>query len=91
MTSVGSEHAGVVKQLNALLSTGVSGKAIVAVQDPLVLGERSEPQPDVCVLQRKGDFYRSAHPRAQDAFLVIEVSDTTARYDREVKLPLCAT
>jgi len=90
MTPVGSEHAGVVKQLNELLSVALHGKAIVAVQDPVVLGDRSEPQPDLCVLQRKGDFYRHAHPRAEDVFLAIEVSDTTARYDREVKVSLYA-
>ena len=90
MTPVGSEHAGVVKQLNELLSIALRGKAIVAVQDPLVLGESSEPQPDLCVLRRKGDFYRSAHPEVEDVFLVIEGSDTTARFDREVKVPLYA-
>jgi len=90
MTPVGSEHAGIVKQLNEVFSAALSGKAIVAVQDPLVLGEESEPQPDLCVLQRKKDFYRSAHPRAADVFVVIEVSDTSARYDRETKVPLYA-
>ncbi len=90
ITPVASEHAGVVKQLNELLSIVLHGKAIVAVQDPIVLGESSEPQPDLCVLQRREDFYRGAHPTAQDVLLVIEVSDTTIRYDREVKVPLYA-
>ena len=36
------------------------------------------------------DFYENAHPQANDIFLIIEVADTTVKYDREVKIPLYA-
>jgi Uma2 family endonuclease len=38
----------------------------------------------------RDDFYEAAHPTAADVLLLIEVSDSTARYDREIKLPLYA-
>ncbi|MDD1436022.1 Uma2 family endonuclease, partial [Dolichospermum sp. ST_sed10] len=36
------------------------------------------------------DFYRTAHPQPEDIFLLIEVADTTIKYDREVKVTLYA-
>jgi Uma2 family endonuclease len=63
---------------------------MVFVQSPLVLGERSAPQPDVMVLRSRADRYYDSHPTAADALLVVEVADTTLRYDLEIKRPLCA-
>ncbi len=90
MAPIGSGHAGRVKRLNDLLSSRLHGKAIVSVQDPVVLGDRSELQPDIAVLRWRADYYASAHPQPADVLLVIEVADTTVRYDREVKIPLYA-
>jgi Uma2 family endonuclease len=42
------------------------------------------------VFNYRPDFYAERHPTAADALLVIEVADTTAPYDRGVKLPLYA-
>jgi Uma2 family endonuclease len=42
------------------------------------------------LLQARADFYAAAHPVATDVLLLIEVADTSARYDREIKLPLYA-
>ena len=40
--------------------------------------------------RHRADFYADAHPGAADVLLPIEVADTSARYDREIKLPLYA-
>ena len=87
---ISSRHAACVKRLNALFSTALQGRAIVGVQDPLRLGEHSEPEPDLMLLRPREDFYRDAHPGPEDVYLVIEVSETSLAYDREVKLPLYA-
>ena len=42
------------------------------------------------LLRPRADFYADAHPGAADVLLLIEVADTSARYDREIKLPLYA-
>jgi Uma2 family endonuclease len=60
------------------------------VQNPLGLPQRSEPVPDVMLLHRRADFYRNHHPTAAESFLVIEVADTSLRFDRNVKIPLYA-
>jgi Uma2 family endonuclease len=59
-------------------------------QLPLVLGNRSEPEPDLAVVPKLPDDYGAGHPTATDARLVVEVSDTTLRLDRTKKLPAYA-
>jgi len=90
MTPIGTAYAGRVDRLNDFLSRSLHGRAIVRVQGPVRLGRRSEPQPDLAVLHYRDDFYASAHPGPADLLLIIEVADTTARYDRDVKVPLYA-
>ncbi len=90
MAPIGSPHAGKVNRLVSVLTEATGKAAIVAVQNPIVLGDLSEPQPDIAVLRPRADFYEHAHPRANDVLLLIEVADTTAHYDREVKIPLYA-
>lgn len=90
MSPIGSLHAGTVTQLSQLLSAAVANRAIVYVQNPILLGQYSEPEPDICLLRPRADFYKHSLPGPEDVLLVIEVSDTTVRYDREVKIPLYA-
>ncbi len=89
MAPIGSAHAAVVYSLDTLLR-GVAPAALVFVQSPLVLDERSAPQPDVMVLWRRADRYHNSHPVAADALLVVEVADTSLQYDLEVKRPIYA-
>lgn len=89
MAPIGSAHAAVVNTLAALFREVAPG-AMVSVQCPLVLGERSVPQPDVMLLRPRADRYYNSHPVAADALLVVEVADTTLEYDLEVKRPCYA-
>jgi len=90
MTPISSRHAACVKRLNRLFSQRVGERALVGVQDPIRLSEHSEPQPDLALLRPRPDFYTATHPGPQDVLLVVEVAETSADYDREVKLPLYA-
>jgi Uma2 family endonuclease len=90
MAPIGTRHASTVMRLNQRLVAAVGPMACVSVQSPLHVDDLSEPQPDLMLLRPRADFYRDAHPRPADVLLLIEVSDTTARYDREIKLPLYA-
>jgi Uma2 family endonuclease len=42
------------------------------------------------ILQPHPDFYAREHPSPEEVFLVVEVMDSSASYDREVKVPLYA-
>ena len=90
MAPIGSLHAGTVGYLTRLLTRSVGDQAVVWVQNPVALGESSEPEPDVALLKPRTDFYKTRHPQANDVLLIIEVADSSLRYDREVKLPLYA-
>jgi Uma2 family endonuclease len=90
MTPIGSRHAACVGHLNQILSLRLGTTAVVWVQNPIRLDDRSEPQPDVVLLKPRPDFYAQAHPGPDDVLLLIEVADTTLEMDREVKLPLYA-
>jgi Uma2 family endonuclease len=90
MSPIGTRHAACVKRLNQLFSQMLGQRAIVGVQDPIRLSDRSQPQPDLTLLQPRSDFYATAHPQPQDVLLIVEVADTSADYDRQVKVPLYA-
>jgi len=55
----------------------------VRVAKPLVLGQATDPEPDVAAVRGKPADYPT-HPTT--AALVVEVSDTSFRYDTTVKL-----
>lgn len=66
-------------------------KYIVAVQNPITLPDlASEPEPGLVIATFREDFYTDTHPTAKDIHLVIEVSNTTLSFDREVKYALYA-
>ncbi|MBK8908281.1 MAG: Uma2 family endonuclease [Rhodospirillales bacterium] len=90
MSPIGSAHAGVVDFLAERLFAAVTNHARVRVQNPVLIDERTEVHPDLTLVARRDDFFRERHPQPDDAYLVIEVSDTSLRYDRDVKLPLYA-
>lgn len=90
MSPIGTRHAACVRRLNKLFSRKLGDRVIIGIQDPVELDDTSEPQPDVALLQPRADFYEARHPEAKDIFLLIEVADTTAKSDREVKITLYA-
>jgi Uma2 family endonuclease len=90
MSPIGTVHTSVVKRLNSIFTRNVGMRAIVSVQDPIRLNPHSEPQPDIALLRYREDFYRGAHPGPEDILLLVEVADSSLRYDLDVKLPLYA-
>jgi len=90
MSPIGSSHAACVNCLTILLVQKLGQHAIVSVQNPVRLGKRSQPQPDFALLKWRDDFYRQSLPTPDDVFLLIEVSDSTLKFDRQVKAPLYA-
>ena len=90
MSPVGSRHAAGVNMLTDEYATSgrLAGRAIVSVQNPLDVSERSEPEPDFQLLVRRDDRYAHSAPRPQDVLLAVEVSDSTLNHDVNTKLPM---
>jgi Uma2 family endonuclease len=89
MNPIGGRHMRCVNELNWLLGQQIRhGGLRISVQNPIRLNGGLEPQPDLAVI-RAGDRSDSL-PGPEDLVLVIDVSDTTLSYDRNVKVPLYA-
>lgn len=87
MSPIGKRHASTVDFLVEWLIEISQRRYIVRSQSPIVLSDFSEPQPDVCLLERSEDFYRQKSAAAKDVLIAIEVADSTVKYDRDVKFP----
>ncbi len=93
MAAIGKRHVECVIRLNRLLNEWILIQrppgfedAAVSVQNPVILSEYGEPQPDLVLINRSRG--REGVPEPEDVVLVIEVADISLSYDREEKLPL---
>ncbi len=84
MAPIGWQHAWCVNALNMLLARLAQSRYVVSVQNPLVISEHGEPQPDLVLLR---DLPPGRLPAPEDVALIVEVSDTTLTYDKNIKLP----
>lgn len=84
-------HASSIRRLLNWLSRLLDGE-LISVQLPMGVtgkdGELSLPEPDIAIL--RAAVVENRHPRADEVVLVIEVSDTTATFDRTRKARLYA-
>ncbi|MHB8704415.1 MAG: Uma2 family endonuclease [Candidatus Tyrphobacter sp.] len=86
----GPRHASSLARLNRFFVTALGTRALLVPQGPLALPPHSMPEPDITLVREREDFYATRRPLASDVYLVIEISDSSLRLDRRVKLPLYA-
>jgi len=86
MAAIGTRHATCVRRLIRQFRQLPEESAILDVQNPIQLTERTEPQPDVLLLEPRADYYATAHPIPSEVLLLVEVSDSTIDFDRNVKV-----
>jgi len=90
MSPIGPRHAIVSGNLIRLLFPAFSDRAQLRCQDPVVLNDGSEPQPDLALVRLPWRGYPHTHPGPDDIFLLIEVADSSLDFDRTVKSELYA-
>ncbi len=83
-----SRHAVVVHRVRDALHAAAATDSHVRMQVPLALGDHSQPEPDVAIVQGRLEDYLEDHPST--ARLVVEVSDSSLAVDRETKRGLYA-
>ena len=86
----GSKHIARVNRVQKKLERLIGDHAIISGQNPIGLSEFSEPQPDIAVLRPVDDYYEDRLADPADVFFVVEISDSTLRFDRDTKMPLYA-
>ncbi|MET0790495.1 MAG: Uma2 family endonuclease [Polyangiaceae bacterium] len=87
MSPIGAPHSATVERLNYLLVLALHGRAAVKCQSPFAALDLSEPEPDFSVVPL-GD-YSTDHPA--EAYLIIEVAESSLPLDRGKKLRLYAS
>jgi Uma2 family endonuclease len=85
-------HALVTDQIRELMSRLIDPMVMCAgSQTPIIIGEYSEPEPDVWVALVPRRSLAEGKPLPEELALVVEVADSSLRVDRRLKLPLYAS
>ena len=88
MPTMNTPHATALTLTDEVLREVFSKDFIFRNQMPLDFGKDFEPVPDIAIIKGKARDFLGSHPQTAD--LIIEVSDTTLRYDRNRKASLYA-
>ena len=87
MSPKGTKHTACIRKLTNLLPRLLYGQALVSIQDPIILNDDTELEPDIAAVKPHDDAYVTEHPRPDDVLFLIEAADTSLDYDKEIKLP----
>ena len=90
MPPMGAAHRTAMRRIQARIHEVLGRRATIATQLPLVISERSEPEPDFAILRPRDDFYASGEPAIADVYAVVEVTDSSSARDRVKKYQLYA-
>lgn len=90
MAAKGTTHSVCSTRLERELFKLVGERATLRGQEPIIISEDSEPEPDLAIAKNRPDDYLSAHPSPTDVLLLVEIADSSLSYDQTVKLPLYA-
>lgn len=81
----GIKHAALNDIIATRLIQKLGDKVCVRNQNPVWLDEYSEPEPDIVLSQLPFEKYLDKHPVPDEIFLILEISDSTLDYDRNIK------
>ncbi|MBW4563824.1 MAG: Uma2 family endonuclease [Mojavia pulchra JT2-VF2] len=90
MAAKGTAHESAITRTERLLRNRLGDRVLLRFQSPVQLNDYSEPEPDVAVVIPDSLDYDDHHPTPSEIFLIIEVADTSLKYDREVKASIYA-
>ena len=85
-----SRHAAAVIRVSSRLSVLLEKRAFVRAQLPVRIDPYNELLPDVACVKVRSDFYEFQHPVPADVAAIVEISETSLDYDRDVKLAIYA-
>lgn len=89
MHAIGIRHAQAMTNIASEFGEQARRRYKISPQNPVELDDYSAPQPDLVLIPRTRTSKR--HPSPAEVFLIVEISDTSLRYDRGDKLRAYAT
>ncbi len=87
---MGGPHAAAINRLNRLFSERFNRRAVVQVQCPVIVSDDSAPEPEFALFPWDPTGYENHRPKPSETYLLVEVSVSSRRFDRKVKVPLYA-
>lgn len=81
----GTRHTSVTRFITKFFYGSLGDKVVIQVQDPILLSDFSEPEPDIVLAKPDENNYTDRHPAPEDILLIVEVSDSTLNFDRNEK------
>lgn len=90
MAPIGIGHAGRTAAVAREFSKVAQAISIAWTQNPLRIDANTEVYPDFCLLKLPASCYDTRLPVPDDVLLLVEVAQSSLRYDRTIKLPLYA-
>ena len=90
MAAKGVAHEAAITRTEKALRNQLGDRVLLRLQSPVQLDNYSEPEPDISVVFPDSSDYETHHPTPAEVFWLIEVADSSFRYDCEVKAPAYA-
>lgn len=66
MSPIGIKHAACVARTTRYFQIKLGDRAFVWTQNPIIVNNHSQPQPDLAILKWRDDFYANALPTPDD-------------------------
>src|SRR5215475_9872302 len=73
LLSSGRRHIACTNRANSFLTEALGRRAIVSIQNPIVIDIYNEPKPGVVVFEAREDFYATIDPK--HSLLIVEIAD----------------
>ncbi|MDJ0737286.1 MAG: Uma2 family endonuclease [Nostocaceae cyanobacterium] len=90
MSAKGTAHSAATTRTAKLLNQQLGERVLVRLQEPIQLDNYSEPEPDIAVVMPNPLYYDDHHPTPDEVFFLIEIADTSLKYDTENKAKIYA-
>jgi Uma2 family endonuclease len=85
MAAKGTTHEAAITRTQRIFNQRLGDKVLIRTQSPIKLDDYSEPEPDIAIVKTNALDYEDHHPQPSEIFLIIEIADSSLKYDREVK------
>ena len=84
LSPMGPLHAAALTTLNEFFA-GRNARYVTRVQLPILLGDKTQPEPDIVLAYGPGYRYHREHPERRDILLIIEVAESSFDFDTGFK------
>jgi len=85
--AAGPRETACIKHLDHVLGDHTAQRVLTSVHDPIVMPD-ALVRPDLLLLKLRADNYFGGRPSAAEVLLAVEVTDHSADFERDLKIPL---